>query len=124
VTAAPREYVQIAQDWLLARTDKDLDALFPPDQPLTVAHAEALAQEFDAAINDRGREWVATLIAGRPYATPLVEWEQRERLCPLCGDVSSDGSVHLSCAHKEQARADMMPVEDAPEAAANQEHRW
>ncbi len=76
----PTDCVKMARNWLLARveSDKELDALYPPDKPLTVAHVEALAQEFDAAITDRGMEWVETLIAGRPYATPLVEWEHRE----------------------------------------------
>ncbi len=110
------------------------DALIPDDW------VEALAQDLDAALADRQLEWMRTLKEGRPPTEAVVEWEARdlddrpqqaaemraereETLCPLCGDVSSDGSVHLSCAHEEQARADLMPVDDAAEAAASQE-RW
>ncbi len=65
------------------------DALIPDDW------IDALAQDLDAALTDRLLEWTQTLIAGRPYDTPLVEWEAR----------------------------DLIPAEDAAEAAASQE-RW
>jgi hypothetical protein len=97
-TTAPPDYFKMAMNWLLdrAQSDKELDALFPPGLPFPDTWYEALAQEFETAINDRGREWVETLIAGRPYAMPLVEWEARE----------------------------LVDIDDAKEIAANQGHRW
>ncbi len=62
---APREYVKMARSWLY---DNDLPAEWE----------DAVAQEFDAAIADRKIEIVSTHEQGRPYDTPLVEWEHRE----------------------------------------------
>ncbi len=56
----------------------ELDALYPPDKPFPESVIEALAQEFEAVISDRGAEWVETLIAGRPPTLPLMEWAARE----------------------------------------------
>ncbi len=97
-TTAPPNYLKMAINWLLdrAQSDKELDALFPPGLPFPDTWYEALAQEFAEAINDCGGEWVETLIAGRPYDTPLVEWEHRE----------------------------LVDIEDAKEIAANQGHRY
>lgn len=96
--AAPPEFVKMARAWLYdrAESDKELDALYPPGLPFPEALIEALAREFDAAISDRGGEWVTTLIAGRPHDTPLVEWEAR----------------------------DLIDLDDAKEIAANQGHRY
>jgi hypothetical protein len=66
------------------------DALIPDDW------IDALARELDAAISDRQVKWVETLIAGRPYDTPLVEWEAR----------------------------DLIDIDDAKEIAADQGHRY
>ena len=64
--------------------------------PITDEWVNALANEYEAAISDRQGEWVETLIAGRPYDTPLVEWEHRE----------------------------LVDIDDAKEIAANQGHRY
>ncbi len=57
---------------------------------------EAAAMEAYTAFTERLDEWVETLIAGRPYDTPLVEWEHRE----------------------------LVDIDDAKEIAANQGHRY
>ncbi len=97
-TTAPPDYFKMALNWLLdrAQSDREFDALFPPGLPFPHAWYEALAKEFAEAISDRGGEWVKTLIAGRPYDTPLVEWEHRE----------------------------LVDIDDAAEIAANQGHRY
>ena len=66
------------------------DALIPDDW------IDALAQDLDAALADRLLEWMQTLKQGRPYDTPLVEWEHRE----------------------------LVDIDDAKEIAANQGHRY
>ncbi len=55
---------------------------------------EAAAEEADTACTETLDTWVETLIAGRPYDTPLVEWEE------------------------------LVDIDDAKEIAANQGHRW
>jgi hypothetical protein len=54
---------------------------------------------------------------GRPITQSLPA-------CPLCFKPYKENEVHSECADREQARADMIPVDDAKELAANQEHRW
>jgi hypothetical protein len=39
---------------------------------------DAAAMEAYTAFTETLDTWVETLIAGRPYDTPLVEWEHRE----------------------------------------------
>ncbi len=56
--------------------------------PLKKLHHTAFTETLDT--------WVETLIAGRPYDTPLVEWEARE----------------------------LIDIDDAAEIAANQVHRY
>ncbi|KKM83460.1 hypothetical protein LCGC14_1309200 [marine sediment metagenome] len=57
---------------------------------------EAAAMEAYVAFTETLDAWVETLIAGRPYDTPLVEWEHRE----------------------------LVDIDDAKEIAANQGHRY
>ena len=61
----PRVIRDMAIDWL---ADNDLPAEWE----------DSVAKEFDAAIADRKIELVRTHEQGRPYDTPLVEWEHRE----------------------------------------------
>ena len=81
---APPEIRKLADDYLDYRWQFDndfqalLDRVLEPNQGIPLDWAEALASELFAAINDRCAEWVETLIAGRPYDTPLVEWEARD----------------------------------------------
>ena len=79
----PRVIRDMAIDWL---ADNDLPAEWE----------DSVAKEFDAAIADRKIELVRTHEQGRPYATPLVEWEHRE----------------------------LIDIDDAKEVAANQGHRY
>jgi hypothetical protein len=83
MTTVPRVIRKMAFDWLLA---EDLPAEWE----------DAVAQEFDAAIADRKIEFVRTNEQGRPYDTPLVEWEHRE----------------------------LVDIDEVQEIAANQGHRW
>ncbi|KKK92998.1 hypothetical protein LCGC14_2697260 [marine sediment metagenome] len=74
----------LADDWLdqQSRLNKDfapfLISTLEPSQCIPTKWADALARELEAAISDRSAKWLETLIAGRPYDTPLVEWEARE----------------------------------------------
>ena len=79
----PRVIRDIAIDWIA-------------DNDLPVEWENAVAEEFDAAIADRKIELVRTHEQGRPYGTPLVEWEHRE----------------------------LVDIDDAKEIAANQGHRY
>ena len=56
---------KLAQEWVY---DADLPAEWE----------NAVAWEFDAAIADKKIELVRTHKEGRPYDTPLVEWEARD----------------------------------------------
>ncbi len=77
---APPEFRELADAWLerQAHLGNDfsafLDEMLEPNQCIPIAWAGALASEIDEVVG----EWVETLIAGRPYDTPLVEWEHRE----------------------------------------------
>ncbi len=79
----PRVIRKMAFDWLA-------------DNDLPFEWEDAVAREFDAAIADRKLEIVSTHEQGRPYDTPLVEWEHRE----------------------------LVDIDDAKEIAANQGHRY
>ena len=82
--ATTSRFWTLADDWLdqQSRLNKDfaafLDSTLEPSQCIPTKWADALASELEAAISDRQGVWVETLIAGRPYDTPLVEWEHRE----------------------------------------------
>ena len=69
------------------------------ENDLDVEWEDAVALEFDAAIADRKLEIVSTHAQGRPYDMPITEW------------------------FADFAR-EAIPREDAPEAAADQGHRY
>ncbi len=75
---------------------KYLDDLDGEGNPAPEAQIEAAALEAYVAFTETLDTWVETLIAGRPYDTPLVEWEHRE----------------------------LVDIDDAKEIAANQGHRY
>ena len=81
---------------------------------------EAAAMEAYTAFTETLDTWVETLIAGRPYDTPLVEWEHRE-LDPVAEMLAEHGRARRELG--ESLMEDCIPAEDAPEAAASQE-RW
>ncbi len=47
-------------------------------EPIPDSHLEAAAMEAYTAFTEALDTWVETLIAGRPYEMPLVEWEHRD----------------------------------------------
>ncbi len=79
-------------DWRVCETCPE-GKCFCPTPPEWL---EAAAMEAYTAFTETLDTWVETLIAGRPYDTPLVEWEHRE----------------------------LIDYDDAKEIAANQGHRW
>ena len=83
IDTVPRVIRDMAIDWVA-------------DNDLPVEWEDSVAKEFDAAIADRKIELVRTHEQGRPYDTPLVEWEHR----------------------------DLVDIDDAKEIAANQGHRY
>ena len=103
---APPEIRKLAEDCLMSEAfseyldGRDCAPCAAMEQlcrcPVPEEWIDALAGELDAAISDRQGEWLETLIAGRPYDTPLVEWEHRE----------------------------LVDIDDAKEIAANQGHRY
>ncbi len=105
MTTAPSRFKDMAFDRLygnhefIAHLDAQPCGECPPGECQCVAPAkwlEAAAMEAYTAFTERLDEWVETLIAGRPYDTPLVEWEHRE----------------------------LVDIDDAKEIAANQGHRY
>ena len=82
---APPAMLKLALAWLY---DNDLPAEWE----------DAVALEFDAAIEDRKLEIVSTHKEGRPADVLVVDWQSH---APV-----------------------LIPAEDAPEAAAGDEHRW
>ncbi|KKL72427.1 hypothetical protein LCGC14_2085080, partial [marine sediment metagenome] len=103
----PKAMRELAREWLY---DADLPAEWET----------AVAEEFDAAIADRKLEIVSTHEQGRPYDTPLVEWEHRD-LDPVAEMLAEHGRARRKLG--ESLMEDCIPAEDAPEAAASQE-RW
>ena len=95
---APPDYERLARAWLYANDEfsKYLDDLVGEGNLMPNEHRDAAAMEAYVAFTETLDTWVETLIAGRPYDTPLVEWEHRE----------------------------LVDIDDAKEIAANQEHRY
>ncbi len=134
----PAALRSMAEDWLYEQTqfDKDFVALLNARTctpcasleqtcrcPISDEWVEALAREFDAAISDRRIEWLQTLKDGRAPLIPVVEWQmalrQHESCCTSDPSLARRvGTLPPTCC------ADLIPREDAPEAAAGDEHRW
>ncbi len=76
----PREFVALARERLYDNDDYSgyLDDLVGEGEPIPDEHIEAAAMEAYTACTETLDTFVETLIAGRPYDTPLVEWEHRE----------------------------------------------
>ncbi len=79
---APRAFLGRAEEWLLdnAKFNAYLDSHADVGKcnPIPTEWVEAAAMEAYTAFTETLDTWVETLIAGRPYDTPLVEWEHRE----------------------------------------------
>ncbi|MCH7553828.1 MAG: hypothetical protein IIC82_07520 [Chloroflexi bacterium] len=77
---APPEFRKLAESCLYDNEEfiAWLDELVGDGNPIPDEHLEAAAMEAYVAFTEALDTWVETLIAGRPYDTPLVEWEHRE----------------------------------------------
>ncbi len=84
---APPAIRKLAEDYIFANYERILDSqpcgvCAALDQscgcPIPDEWVAALADEMMSAVIDTYLEWIRTFIAGRPYDTPLVEWEHRE----------------------------------------------
>ncbi len=72
------------------------------DNDLPAEWEDAVAQEFEAALTDREAEILSTFAEGRPFDMPITDWLRW---------------TSTEC-------REMMPYDEAPEAAANQGHRY
>ncbi len=80
MTTAPPVFWKLVRDRLYDSHEWNeyLDKRLGLGTVAPAAWTEAAAEEAYVAFTERLDEWVETLIAGRPYDTPLVEWEHRE----------------------------------------------
>ena len=105
---APPEYVKMARErlynsgefnfYLNRRACASCRIEQTCDCPAPAEWLDAAAMEAYVAFTECLDTWVETLIAGRPYDRPLVEWEHREL---------SPQAEHQDC----------VPVDDVMEAA-------
>ncbi|KKM91573.1 hypothetical protein LCGC14_1227110 [marine sediment metagenome] len=95
---APLAIRVLVLDYLLGSSEfsDHLDVCVGEGNPIPAEWLDAAAMEAYVAATEALDEWMRTLIAGRPYDTPLVEWEHRE----------------------------LVDIDDAKEIAANQGHRY
>ncbi len=95
---APLAIRELVLDYLLGSSEfsDHLDVCVGEGNPIPEDWVGTAAMEAYTAFTETLDTFVETLIAGRPYDTPLVEWEHRE----------------------------LVDIDDAKEIAANQEHRY
>ncbi|KKM74265.1 hypothetical protein LCGC14_1402130 [marine sediment metagenome] len=95
---APAAIRKLIRDWLYDSREWNeyLDKRLGLGTVAPTEWMDAAALEAYTAFTETLDTWVETLIAGRPYDTPLVEWEHRE----------------------------LVDIDDAKEIAANQGHRY
>ena len=113
---APPEFKLLAESWLLGSKGYNayLDDLVGPGAPFPDEQLEAAAMEAYTAFTETLDAWVETLIAGRPYDTPLVEWEHRE-LDPVAEMLAEHGRARRELG--ESLMEDCIPWDDAKEEA-------
>ncbi len=115
---APPEIMELADRRLLGDTNLntflDSHADVGPDNLVPTEWLEAAAQEAYVAATEALDEWMRTLIAGRPYDTPLVEWEHRE-LNPVAEMLAEHGRARRELG--ESLMHDCIPWDDAKEVA-------
>ena len=119
---APPKFRELADNHLYGNREfiEHLDAQpcgeCPPGECQCAAPAkwlEAAAMEAYTAFTERIDTWVETLIAGRPYDTPLVEWEHRE-LDPVAEMLAEHGRARRELG---ESLMDTIPWDDAKEVA-------
>ena len=116
---APPAYRDMAQVLLY---DNDefivwLDEHAGEGEPIPDDHLEAAAMEAYTAFTETLDTWVTTLIQGRPYDTPLMEWEARD----LEKQDVAEMLAEMGQARREMGArchdADCIPVDDVKQVA-------
>ena len=108
IDTVPRHIRDMAIDWLA-------------DNNLPFEWEDSVAKEFAAAIADRQIDLVRTHEQGRPYDTPLVEWEHRDdeakALAEQEGLADRDEARQAAQEFYDATHPDCIPLDDAREAA-------
>ena len=108
--------------------DERFTLFVPDDRRLEVARLfHKIAQDLAALLPDV--DACCRCVPGTPddqcaehgYGAHKIKRAASE--CPLCGEPSPRGEVHLTCAHREQYEADRIPIEEAAEHV-EPPHRW